>query len=163
MESLKRTGDLQEVGENLIIMMKNLLANENLTKLLANTDRDPLSGPVPTKERARELVRVIPKVTKEENDRSIVVLRIVDGVPNRNNNEEFRDFTLHIEIFVPLTLWEVKSTNLRPFLIMGEIQKSLNKLMLNSMGKLTGGDFNLNFLTEEMSCYEQIFKFTTYA
>lgn len=161
MESLKRTGDLQEVGENLIIIMKNLLANENLTKLLANTDRDPLSGPVPTEERARELIRVIPKVTKEENDRSIVVLRIVSGDPN--DNQEFRDFVLHIEVFVPLTLWEVKSTNLRPFLILGQIQKSLNKLMLNSMGKLTGGNFELNFLTEEMSCYEQFFQFTTYA
>jgi hypothetical protein len=36
---------------------------------------------------------------------------------------------------------------------MGEIQKSLNGKTINGLGKIKGGDFFLNFLTEEISAY----------
>jgi hypothetical protein len=45
---------------------------------------------------------------------------------------------------------------------MGEIQKSLNGKKVNGLGKISGGDFSLNYLTEEISCYEQMFSITTY-
>ena len=45
---------------------------------------------------------------------------------------------------------------------MGEIQKSLNDKKIEGLGKLTGGDFDLNFLTEEISDYEQTFSLTSY-
>ena len=45
---------------------------------------------------------------------------------------------------------------------MGEVQKSLNNKKIEGMGKLTGGDFDLNFLTEEISAYEQTFVLTSY-
>lgn len=56
----------------------------------------------------------------------------------------------------------MKGTNLRPFSIMGEIQKSLNGKVIDGMGKLQGGDFEINFLTDEMSCYEMTFDLTAY-
>ena len=45
---------------------------------------------------------------------------------------------------------------------MGERQKSLNGKVINGLGRMEGGDFSLNFLTEEMSCYEMTFRFTEY-
>ena len=56
----------------------------------------------------------------------------------------------------------MKGTNLRPFSIMGEIQKSLNGKVIDGMGKLLGGDFEINFLTDEMSCYEMTFNLIAY-
>ena len=56
----------------------------------------------------------------------------------------------------------MKGTNLRPFSIMGEIQKSLNGKVIDGMGKLRGGDFEINFLTDEMSCYEMTFDLIAY-
>ena len=56
----------------------------------------------------------------------------------------------------------MKGTNLRPFSIMGEIQKSLNGKVIDGMGRLRGGDFEINFLTDEMSCYEMTFDLTAY-
>ena len=41
---------------------------------------------------------------------------------------------------------------------MGEIQKSLNNKVINGLGRLSGGDFSLNFLTDEISCYEMSFE-----
>ena len=40
---------------------------------------------------------------------------------------------------------------------MGEIKKSLDDKTINGMGKMLCTGFDLNFLTEEMSCYEMIF------
>jgi hypothetical protein len=40
---------------------------------------------------------------------------------------------------------------------MGEILKSLNNKNVNGLGKIQGGDFALNFLTDEISCYEMNF------
>jgi hypothetical protein len=52
---------------------------------------------------------------------------------------------------------------LRPFLILGEIENSLDGKTVNGLGKMTGGDFSLNFLTDEISAYEQNFWITSYA
>jgi hypothetical protein len=63
---------------------------------------------------------------------------------------------------VPLSSWIIKDTNLRPFAILGEIEKSLEGKKINGLGQIEGGDFDLSFLTKEMSCYEQTFWITTY-
>ena len=45
---------------------------------------------------------------------------------------------------------------------MGEIQQSLNGKKINGLGTISGGDFELNFLSDEISCYQQEFFITTY-
>jgi hypothetical protein len=60
----------------------------------------------------------------------VVVVRVARGSKNSNNNQ-FRDLSIYIESFVPLTQWLVNDENLRPFLIMGEIQKSLDGKRMN--------------------------------
>ena len=51
---------------------------------------------------------------------------------------------------------------MRPFAIMGEVQESLNGKTINGLGKMVGGDFDLQFLSEEISCYVQMFYITSY-
>ena len=88
-------------------------------------------------------------------------MRVVRGRSN-SENDEFRDFEIDIEVFVPLTQWFIKDSNLRPFAIMGEINKSLNGKVIDGLGKMKGGDFQINFLTDEMSCYEMTYYITSY-
>ena len=113
------------------------------------------------KEIYEKLIKVVPRVGPKEFDNSVVVVRVARGSKNSNNNQ-FRDLSIYIESFVPLTQWLVNDENLRPFLIMGEIQKSLDGKRMNQIGKMIGGDFELQVLTEEVSCYEQEFAITTY-
>ena len=155
----------EELGRNLQKIMNRLLANQNLLKLLYYTDKDPLSHEDFTKEEIREkffekLIRIIPKVGPKETANSIVVLRVESG--DIKDNDEFRDFIIKVESFVPMTQWIIKDSNLRPFAILGEIQKSLSGKTINGLGKIVGGDFDLNFVTEEISCYEQGFMITAY-
>jgi hypothetical protein len=56
----------------------------------------------------------------------------------------------------------IKDSNLRPFAILGEIEKSLDGKVVNGLGKMSGGDFELNFLTEEISAYNQTFWIVSY-
>ena len=155
-----------ELGENAQKIMKRLMANQNLVKLLYYTDKDPLSQPDLTENQIKEevyekLIKIIPRVGPKETAHSIVSIRFTRGRRNISN-KEFENISISIESFVPLTQWIIKGTNLRPFAIMGEIQKSLNEKTINGLGKMIGGDFDLNFLTEEISAYEQMFSLVTY-
>lgn len=155
-----------DIGENLIKISRRLLANENLMKLLYYTDKDPYAGEPLTedqiqKEVFNKLVRVVPRVAPSETANSIVAIRVVSGSKNAENNE-FKNVLIAVEVFVPLTQWFIKDENLRPFAILGEIEKSLNNKTINGLGKMTGGYFALNFLTDEISCYEQTFSLISY-
>ena len=157
---------LQEMGENLQLIVKRLLANQTLLKLLYYTDKDPLSQPDLTKDIIKEevfekLVKIVPRLTPRETAKSVIAFRVVKG--NKTpTNDEFQNIAINFEIFVPLTQWILKSDSLRPFLIMSEIEKSLDGKIVNGLGKMSTGGFEINFLTDEMSCYEMYFNITTY-
>lgn len=156
-----------DLGLNLQKIMSRLMANQNLLKLLYYTDKDPLNQPnieneIVKKEIFDKLIKITPRISPQETQtgKSIISLRIVRG--DTTSNGEFRDIVLKIESIVPLTQWFIKDDNLRPFMIMGEIENSLKGKTVNGLGKIQGGNFELSFLTEEISCYEQGFVITTY-
>lgn len=155
-----------ELGINLQKIVKRLMANNNLVKLLYYTELDPLSKPALSDSEKQEkifekLIKVVPRVGPKEGAESLIVVRIVRGSSNLDNSE-FLDIQICIEIFTPLTQWIIKDSNLRPFAIMGEVSKSLKGKTVDGLGKISGGDFELNFLSEEISCYQQTFFITTY-
>ena len=155
-----------DIGINAQYIVKRLMANQNLLKLLYYTDKDPLSHEDLTQEQIQDeifekLIKIVPRVGPKETAHSIIAVRIARG-RGLVTNSEFKNVSISIEVFVPMTQWIIKDTNLRPFAIMGEIQKSLDGKKIEGLGKLTGGDFDLNFLTEEVSAYEQTFSLTSY-
>ena len=155
-----------EIGENLQKIVTRLMANDDLVNLLYYTDKDPLSQPHLTEEEKREevfekLIKIIPSNTQREDARSVVVIRVASG--NKiGTNTEFTKVKIGITVFVPLTQWLFKNTNLRPFAILGEIQKSLDEKRINGLGKIQGGNFALTQLTKEVGIYEQEYWLTTY-
>lgn len=157
---------LGEMGINLQKIVSRLQSNQNLLKLLYYSDKDPLSNADLTAEQIKnlifeKLIKIVPRVGPKETAQSLISLRVVNGTIN-NENDQIQDVGLAIEVFVPLTQWIIKDSNLRPFAIMGEILKSLNNKNVNGLGKIQGGDFALNFLTDEISCYEMNFSIQQY-
>jgi len=155
-----------DIGVNAQYIIKRLLANQNLLKLLYYTDKDPLSHEDLTEEQIEnevfnKLVKIVPRVGPKETAHSLIAVRIARARGLASNNE-FKNVNISVEVFVPMTQWIIKDTNLRPFAIMGEVQKSLNGKKIEGLGKMIGGDFSLNFLTEEISAYEQTFVLTSY-
>lgn len=158
--------NLGEIGLFLQKIITRLMANQNLLKLLYYSEKDPLSLPDLTEDQIEKeifdkLIKIVPRLGPTETAQSLISLRIVHG-HRLLANKEFQNIELAIEIFVPLTQWKIKDSNLRPFSIMGEIQKSLNGKVIDGLGKLESGDFDINFLTDEMSCYEMTFELIAY-
>ena len=156
----------REIGENLQKIVSRLMANDNLVNLLYYTDKDPLSNPPLSQEQKQtevfdKLIKIVPRVGPKETATSIIAIRVIKGSLDPTNSE-FRNIRVAIETFVPLTQWYIKDSNLRPFAIMGEIEESLSGKSINGLGKMEGGDFDLNFLTDEISAYEQHFWITQY-
>lgn len=159
------TRDLESLGPNLQKIVTRLQSDQQLLKLLYYTDKDPLSNNDLTSQQIKEeifntLIKIVPRIKPTETAKSIVALRVVRG--RENDNDEFQDISISIEVFVPLTQWLIKDSNLRPFCIMSRILKDLRGKTIDGLGKFSGGEFDLNFLTEEMSCYEMSFRITTY-
>lgn len=158
--------NLQEIGPSLQKIVTRLMTNQNLLKLLYYTDKDPLNHDDLTQEQIKDeiydkFIKIVPRIGPKETANSLIALRVVDGQKTKENGE-FLSISISVEVFVPLTQWAIKNSNLRPFAIMGEVQNSLNNKIIDGMGKMIGGDFQLNFLTEEISCYEMEFFITIY-
>ena len=160
------TRNLADLGLNLQKIINRLQTNQKLLKLVYYTGKDPLNEQDLTEEQIKneiynKIIKVVPRIGYKETAQSMISMRVVRG---RNNpeNGEFRDFEIDIEVFVPLTQWFIKDSNLRPFAIMGEIHKSLNNKTINGLGKMTGGDFQINFLTDEIVSYEMVYYITSY-
>jgi hypothetical protein len=142
------------------------MANDKLVNLLYYTDKDPLSQKYLTQEEKKELIfekliKIVPRIGPKEDAKSIIVIKAVRA-NKLSSNTEFKDVKIQVEIVVPLTQWFIKDSNLRPYLIMGEIEESLNGKTVNGLGKMIGGDFDTNFFTEEVSAFEQTFWITSY-
>lgn len=155
-----------EIGENLQKIVTRLMANDKLVNLLYYTDKDPLNQPHLTdaEKKAKifeKLIKIVPVVEPRDDEKSVIAIRVIGG-SKIGANTEFRNIKISVEVFVPMTTWIFKDTNLRPFAILGEIQTSLQGKKINGLGQIEGGDFDLSFLTKEMGCYEQSFWITTY-
>lgn len=156
----------RELGENLQKIVQRLMANDKLVNLLYYTDKDPLSQKYLTQEEKKELIfekliKIVPRIGPKEDAKSIIVIKAVRA-NKLSSNTEFKDVKIQVEIVVPLTQWFIKDSNLRPYLIMGEIEESLNGKTVNGLGKMIGGDFDTNFFTDEVSAFEQTFWITSY-
>lgn len=155
-----------DIGVNLQYIVKRLMANQKLLKLLYYTDKDPFDGEDLTQEQIQDevfekLIKVVPRVGPKETAHSLITITVSRG-SGLAANGEFKNLIIRLEVFVPMTQWIIKDSNLRPFAIMGEIQKSLRGKKIEGLGKMEGGDFDLDFLSEEMTAYLMTFVITSY-
>ena len=156
-----------ELGINLQKIVNRLMANEDLVKLLYYENDDPLSFSSLNKEEKQQevfekLIKTVPRVGTKDTAKSVVVVYI-QRAAKIPGNKEFKNVKILVDIIVPLTQWYIKDTNLRPFAILGKIQESLDGKTINGLGKISGGDFDLNFVTDDVICYQQSFEITEYA
>ena len=157
----------EELGRNLQKIVNRLLANDNLVNLLYYTDNNPLehsalSKEVKQKEVFEKLIKTVPRVGTKDTANSVVVV-YVQRANRISGNKEFKNVKILVDVIVPLEQSYINSDNLRPFAILGQVQSSLDEKTINGLGKISGGDFELNFVTDDVICYQQVFEITEYA
>lgn len=155
-----------ELGENLQKIVKRLLANDELVKLLYYEQDDPmgqsaLSAEMKEQEVFEKLIKTVPRVGTKDTAKSVIVV-YVQKAGKLSGNKEFRNVRILVDVIVPLTQWYIRDTNFRPFAILGQVQSSLDDKTVNGLGKIQGGDFELNFVTDDVICYQQVYEITEY-
>ena len=166
MESKVKYG--QEIGINLIKIAKKLLDNQDLCKLLVNTDLDPLNpnthpNNIDSISLLHKNVRVVPLVTAEDQTtESKIVLLFDEGEVNRSNSDN-ENLSLLINIYCPFKEWSITGDTLRPFAIMSEIRKSIQDKRINGLGEIVYRGFNVSTLTEEMGSYMMRFAINAFS
>lgn len=147
----------QELGPNLIKICKKLLNNQNLCKLLINTDLDPINPELhedieDTNELFGKNVRVIPLVTTEDQTTtSKIVIIFESGTPT--DNQDIERLNMLIYVYSPFKEWQITGSQLRPFAIMSEIRRSLQDKRINGLGEISYKGFDIASLTDQMGCY----------
>ena len=155
-----------ELGVNLQKIIKRLMANDELVNLLYYEDENPLERPplsteVKQREIFEKLIKTVPRVGTKDTAKSVIVV-YVQRAGKIPGNKEFKNVKILVDVIVPLTQWYIKDANLRPFAILGRVQESLDDKTINGLGKMVGGDFELNFVTDDVICYQQVYEITEY-
>lgn len=149
-----------EIGENLFKIANLLLSNSRLCRLLKYTDINPFSEEhedVPQREILHNNIKIVPLVKEEEtNTESVIAIVFSEGVVE--DNKEFKKVSFDIMVYVPLSEWVLNDTNLRPFLIMSEIEKSLKNKRIQSLGTIDYKGFELSLITDILSCHRMRFE-----
>lgn len=156
----------RDIGENLKYVVRRLMANDELCNLLYYTDKDPLSQEPLTEEQKEKflfnkLIRLVPRLKPTDDAKSVITV-LCDRARRMDMNGEFKLIVFHIEVFVPVTQWMIKGDNMRPYAILGQIQESLDGKRINGLGKMTGGEFDFNYVSDEITNFKAAYQIISY-
>lgn len=155
-----------ELGINLYNIAQRLVNNSTLCKYLKYTNDDPLNNPDienPIKDILHKNIKIVPLVNVEEHNTESTVVIVFDGVSLNETNTEFNSVKLTILVYTPLREWQINDINLRPFLIISEIEKTLKGKRIEGLGKLMYHGFELELLTANISGYRMEFDFDVFS
>lgn len=148
----------RELGSNLFVIAKRLLENKKLCQLLVNKEADPFAREV---ENVFSLLNknivVIPKIDEEEFNHEGKVALIFPNGDVDDKNAEFKNLNFDVLVYTTLDTWVINNENLRPFMVMSEIETSLKDKRINGIGTMRYEGFDLSTLTDKVSCYRMSF------
>lgn len=163
----------QEIGKILVRVGQRLLHNQNLLRLLVNTDKDPLNPNthpdiIDGLKLMHKNIRFVPLLklneiaNEEQKSDSKLVLFYEDGSVNGINSDNENLFLI-INVYCPFNQWIITGNDLRPFAIMSEIRQSIQDRRINGLGEIQYLGFGLSSLTEEMGCYSMRFSLNAFS
>lgn len=125
--------------KDLSILVKRIMANDNVKKMLYYTDKDCLRKPKLNDEQSAELfgknIKIIPKLYVDEKVLNYVFITF-DNFKRNNTNPEFRDSIVQIDVICHFSQWDLSDFKLRPYRIAAEIDAMLDKERFTGIGKL---------------------------
>ena len=123
------------------ILVKLMLNNERLKKLLYYSTSDCLNKPNLTMDETidliknKRMIRMVPKVKIDGSIKNYIVINFDDFVTNPQN-PEFRNNLIKIDIICHYSQWELGDFQLRPYRIAAEIDSMLNHKRLSGIGEV---------------------------
>lgn len=147
--------------KDIFNIVDKMLNNENLKKLLYYPVKDAYRQPNLSQEQTIGLVhkniRVVPKLQIDEEVESYVIITF-DGFTTNANNPEYRDNIITFDIICHLDSWVMENYQLRPYLIMGEIDGMLNNSKLNGIGTIDFIGANQLLLSSDLAGFSLTYR-----
>lgn len=146
-----------ELGPIIYKIAKALVNNKKLCQLLVNLEEDPYDKEI---EDPYSLINtnilLVPEVNaKDFNSASKICVLIDQGTVS--NNTDFKELGINIIVYTPLRRWAMNDLALRPFSIIGEIEKTLKGKKLESLGPIKYYGFELVSVDDNLSGYNMSF------
>lgn len=149
----------QEIGPILTKIAIQLASNQELCRYLCYTDSDPLSN---TKEDIdgytllNKNILVVPQINAEDFTTASKICLLIPRA-EIEENKEFKSLNFSILVYTPFKSWIINDTSLRPFAIIGYIEKLLKDKRYESLGTIKYQGFELNSIDDNLSVYRMDF------
>lgn len=149
----------QEIGPILTKIAIQLANNQELCRYLCYTDSDPLSN---TKEDIdgyallNKNILVVPQINAEDFTTASKICLLIPRA-EVEENKEFKSLSFSILVYTPFKSWIINDTSLRPFIIIGYIEKLLKDKRYESLGTIKYQGFELNSIDDNLSVYRMDF------
>lgn len=156
----------EELGINLQKIALRLVKNQKLCKYLRYTNDNPLENPDfedPIKEILHKNIKVIPLVNIDANTTQSTAIVMYKKAPVNQENSEFNLVTLCVKIYTPLREWQLNDVNLRPYLIISEIEKSLRNKKVEGLGTLKYIGWENTLVTDSISVFDMVFQINAFS
>lgn len=140
--------------KDLGLITNAILQNKNLKKLLYYTTPKALKQKELTDEQSLELfgkyIKIVPKITIDEDVLTYVIISFDNFVPNETN-PEFRDSIVTFDIICHFDQWQLEDSELRPYRIAAELDSMFNNKHLTGIGTFQFLGANQIVLTDEFA------------
>lgn len=127
------------MGENLFKVLDKLVNNQTICRLLKYQTTNPLSKELPDVDGIdllnKQLI-IVPKIPENDDIECSFIIVVFDKYIVNPSNDDFKLSTLRFEVVCPYEEWLVDEGNLRPYLLMQEIDGMFNQAKLSGIGKL---------------------------
>lgn len=142
------------IEKDMGIITEKILGCDRLKRLLYYTTPDALKRPNLTVEQSNELfgnnIKIVPKLTVDNNVLNYIIVNFDNFTPNANN-PEFRDNVIEIDIVCHFDQWQLEDFQLRPYRIAAELDSMLDNKRLTGIGKTEFLGANQFVLTDELA------------
>lgn len=139
--------------KDLNLIIRDMMNNERLKRLLYYTTPDALEKPFLTEQQSHELIgkniRTVPKLIVDGSVLQYVIINFDNFV--MSSNPEFRDNVIEFDIICHFDQWQLNDLSSRPYKIAAEIDTMMNKKRLTGIGKTEFIGMKQMVLTDEFA------------
>lgn len=127
------------MGENLFKVINKLTSNQRICRLLKYQNSNPFDPALPDVDGLSLLNQnfiIVPKIPEIDTIERSFIIVVFDKYLINPSNPDFKLSTVRFEIVCPYNEWILDEDNLRPYLIMQEIDSMFNQAKLSGLGNL---------------------------
>lgn len=117
------------MGENLFKIVNRLIHNQTICRLLKYQDTEPFDlskEDINGQELLHNQIIIVPKIPDKDGIECSFIIVVFDNFNINPANADFKTVQIRFDVVCPYSEWIIDAGNLRPYLIMEEIDTMFN-------------------------------------